>query len=1261
MMQHRQQFGSMRRRITWTFVLTGLLHIQAVSEIRVYFNRSVDSTFATPGNVAKGNVDLRAKLVARIDSATYSIDMCMYSIDIDSIASHIIAAKNRGVRIRVVYENRNDQPPIITLRNNGIQIMKRKDNNGLMHNKFFVFDARDSSTTAPWIWTGSWNVTQAQQGTDYNNVIEIRNRPLALAYTKEFEEMWGSSTDNRDSVNAKFGSQKTNNTPHIFTIDGKAVELYFSPSDGTNARIISKISASNASIRFSLLSFTRQDIVSAMRARYLVGATVRGIMENIDVQATWDSLVTFAQMWRHTPSGLFHHKYAILDEGAATPILITGSHNWSTNAETSNDENTLIVYDAALSNQYLQEFQKRVAELTSSVGGIVYNDLNGNGIRDVGEPGLPGWTVNLTGQVTASTITDDFGNYTFSSLPFGLYTIAEAIQAGWTQTAPMSPPTYSVTIAGPTSLPNYHFGNSESGSTAISSVNSGNWSTPSVWSGGAVPGPSHSVIISAGHTVTIDGNVASSLLSVNGILQFDNVAGRTLTVVDNLTINTGGHVRASAPFTSGSTAQTILLGGSFTNNGTLSARVSGSSSGNRDAAVIFNGNGPSAISGTAATSFFMLTMNMASSSATLTPNMNVGFVTNVANALTLTRGTWVQSTAMTSTPNVNITVDANSALSISGEGSFGTGAASLLVNGSLNVSGGSLIVGNGNNRLEVLGAGSASFDGGTVTIGGRLTLSGGSTTINGTDIRLNPRGSTTLGGASNVFEAASAASLTMTGGSITIVNPKAVTSTGREIKIVAGSGSKTLSGGMFYLGDAVSTIAGSDTGFVIESPIALPSLTLQTGGTAGRNVTLASTLSVSDLILESGTLGLSGAFPSGFDLTVRGSLTRSNGGLAAGQRTVTILAPSGGGQSSIIGEFTGADAFYTLVISNTDGLALAGSIEVRNAIPVIAGTVVTGGFSVILGGTATLSEPLGNPIVGTVRTTRSVVQNETATFGEIGIELTPSGGSPGETTVLRRTGTPSTSGGSSILRYFDVSPAHNFNLDATLVFRYDPSEVNANTQSMLRLWESTDAGSTWSFRGGTVDTIAHMLTVAGIPSLSRWTAADTLHFGSGVSTAAYPFSSGWNLISLPLDVARPLKSELFPTSTSPAFRFLSGSGYVPNETLSVGVAYWLKFGATQTVTISGLSIMSDSIPVTGGWNMIGTISDSLNVASIQQVPPGIVVSAFFGYDGQYIPVTVLTPGRGYWVKVNQNGILLLNSSSLLSSNPRPRVHKTRRE
>jgi phosphatidylserine/phosphatidylglycerophosphate/cardiolipin synthase-like enzyme len=50
----------------------------------------------------------------------------------------------------------------------------------------------------------------------------------------------------------------------------------------------------------------------------------------------------------------------IVDEGTESdPFVITGSMNWSANGEETNDENTLIIHDAAIANQFYQEFAAR--------------------------------------------------------------------------------------------------------------------------------------------------------------------------------------------------------------------------------------------------------------------------------------------------------------------------------------------------------------------------------------------------------------------------------------------------------------------------------------------------------------------------------------------------------------------------------------------------------------------------------------------------------------------------------------------------------------------------------------------------------------------------------------------------------------------------------------------------------------------------------------------------------------------------------------
>ncbi|MBM4446918.1 MAG: hypothetical protein FJ023_06145, partial [Chloroflexi bacterium] len=88
------------------------------------------------------------------------------------------------------------------------------------------------------------------------------------------------------------------------------------------------------------------------------------------------------------------------------------------------------------------------------IQGTKYNDLNASGTREMGEPGLGGWTINLlttidgiTFPFSITTLVTD-GSYAFSNLVAGTYTITEVLQSGWTQTAPtpIPPGSYSIVL-----------------------------------------------------------------------------------------------------------------------------------------------------------------------------------------------------------------------------------------------------------------------------------------------------------------------------------------------------------------------------------------------------------------------------------------------------------------------------------------------------------------------------------------------------------------------------------------------------------------------------------------------------------------------------------------------------------------------------------------------------------------------------------------------------------------------------------------------
>jgi hypothetical protein len=95
-----------------------------------------------------------------------------------------------------------------------------------------------------------------------------------------------------------------------------------------------------------------------------------------------------------------------------------------------------------------------------SISGMKFNDSNGNGTRDTGELGLANWTITLKNETgsMSTEITDANGNYSFTNITAGNYTVGEVQQSGWKQTAPATG-VYNVTIAGGSIITGKDFGN----------------------------------------------------------------------------------------------------------------------------------------------------------------------------------------------------------------------------------------------------------------------------------------------------------------------------------------------------------------------------------------------------------------------------------------------------------------------------------------------------------------------------------------------------------------------------------------------------------------------------------------------------------------------------------------------------------------------------------------------------------------------------------------------------------------------------------
>jgi len=369
-----QQNITSQKSITATTTSTG--------HIKVYFNTPVNTSVSTGTDAIYLNNLIDDTLIAYINRAKYTIDVAVYNYiqsgAMSNIATAINNAYSRGVHIRWIDNGSSSNSGLSGLNSNIHTLASPTSSNyGIMHNKFAIIDANSTNASDAIVWTGSTNWDAEQFNVDANNVVIIQNQPLAQAYTTEFNEMWGSTGLTPTTANSKFGPDKTNNTPHTFTIDGKTVELYFSPSDGTDSHIQSTLNSANDDIFFGIYTFTDNADATIIKNKLQSGMYCAGIMDQYSLSysaySTLNPVMGNNLKIYTQSSSIFHSKFVIVDAcGAASdPQVLTGSHNWTISADTKNDENTLIIHDATIANLYYQFFYWNFYNLSGTLSSCI--------------------------------------------------------------------------------------------------------------------------------------------------------------------------------------------------------------------------------------------------------------------------------------------------------------------------------------------------------------------------------------------------------------------------------------------------------------------------------------------------------------------------------------------------------------------------------------------------------------------------------------------------------------------------------------------------------------------------------------------------------------------------------------------------------------------------------------------------------------------------------------------------------------------------
>ncbi|MFH1916384.1 MAG: phospholipase D-like domain-containing protein [Nanoarchaeota archaeon] len=209
---------------------------------------------------------------------------------------------------------------------------------GIMHDKFCIFERQI-------VLTGSYNPTTVGEH-HRNNIVIINSAYLAKNYLDEFDEL------ERNVVQSK----KQAVAYPLVNVSGILIENYFCPEDACEEHVVAALQNAKESIYFMTYSFTSYPIAGVLIEKK-DDIEIRGLFDSQQVR---DYSMYFSLEKASIPVRidnqpyLMHNKVFIIDN----ETVITGSFNPTKNANENNDENIIIIHDAGIAQQYVEEFEK---------------------------------------------------------------------------------------------------------------------------------------------------------------------------------------------------------------------------------------------------------------------------------------------------------------------------------------------------------------------------------------------------------------------------------------------------------------------------------------------------------------------------------------------------------------------------------------------------------------------------------------------------------------------------------------------------------------------------------------------------------------------------------------------------------------------------------------------------------------------------------------------------------------------------------------
>jgi phosphatidylserine/phosphatidylglycerophosphate/cardiolipin synthase-like enzyme len=341
--------------------------------------------------------DLDAVVREFIGEAKHTLDLAVQEVDSRSIADSILAARARGVRVRLILEEdylveprpvadpwaasgdyEENRTIYAALLRAGVDVVTDL-NPAIFHQKFAVRDVGQSSAA---LLTGSANFTRTDTGTNpitsgidggnnLNHIVVLHGQSAAGQYLAEFERMrTGTFGELRERHEAE---------PREFRLGGMRIKPLFAPRHGPEMEIMKQMLKASQRVDFAMYTFAQSSGIDDTMIRLAAGGLpIRGVLDRTQGAQTWAA----TQPLKASGVGLFanapgsgvrkvHHKLMVLDER----VTIVGIFNYTGPATTLNDENIIVLGDLEETSDSADAAQRTIAQHALTEIDRIINDL----------------------------------------------------------------------------------------------------------------------------------------------------------------------------------------------------------------------------------------------------------------------------------------------------------------------------------------------------------------------------------------------------------------------------------------------------------------------------------------------------------------------------------------------------------------------------------------------------------------------------------------------------------------------------------------------------------------------------------------------------------------------------------------------------------------------------------------------------------------------------------------------------------------------